>query len=78
MPTADEIAALVQANERWAATQGRERSGPGVYGPCSKRGYSSERRAREAHRKASWRFRAYLCDCGKYHVTNAEKAGRGE
>jgi hypothetical protein len=41
---------------------------------CTKRGYGSVEAVRKAHRKASWRVRAYVCeDCGQYHATNHEK-----
>lgn len=41
---------------------------------CFKRGYRSEREAKQAHRMVSWRFRAYRCpDCNLWHVTNQEK-----
>lgn len=41
---------------------------------CGKRGYPSERDARDAHRHASFRFRVYWCEqCQAWHVTAAEK-----
>lgn len=44
---------------------------------CSKRAYESKGQAKAAHRLCSWRFRVYRCpNCGKHHVTNAEKRGR--
>ena len=41
---------------------------------CGKRCYHSERQARAAHRRASYRIRAYFCAiCRAFHVTNSEK-----
>ena len=42
--------------------------------PCLKRGFTSKSAARQAHRGAHWRIRAYECGhCGAWHVANAEK-----
>jgi hypothetical protein len=44
---------------------------------CTKRGYGSVHALRMAHRRASWRVRAYFCEtCQAFHATNHEKAGR--
>lgn len=41
---------------------------------CTKRGYTSVEAVRRAHRRASWRVRAYWCAiCRLYHATNHEK-----
>jgi hypothetical protein len=41
---------------------------------CTKRPYGSVEAVRRAHRRASWRVRAYWCeDCRAYHGTNHEK-----
>lgn len=49
-----------------------------VQDPCGKRIYLSERAAKEAHRRASYRVRPYYCDrCRGWHVTNSEKRHSG-
>jgi hypothetical protein len=41
---------------------------------CTKRGYSSEHAAMDAHKFAGYRLRPYLCEhCNRWHVTNADK-----
>jgi hypothetical protein len=41
---------------------------------CLKRLFWSVTAARQAHRRASFRLRAYYCaSCHGYHVTNGEK-----
>ena len=41
---------------------------------CTKRGYSSEHAAMEAHKFAGYRLRVYLCErCNRWHTTNADK-----
>jgi len=41
---------------------------------CTKRGYSSEHAAMDAHKFAGYRLRAYLCEqCGRWHMANADK-----
>lgn len=42
--------------------------------PTGKRGYRSKKHATEAHARASYRLRAYLCpECSNWHVTNESK-----
>lgn len=45
---------------------------------CQKRGYQSERAARQAHQSAGWRFKLYKChECrGLWHMANGEKSER--
>lgn len=41
---------------------------------CGKRGYRSERLAKDAHKSFPWRIRTYRCpESGSYHATNHEK-----
>lgn len=41
---------------------------------CVKRVFLSKRHARLAHKRASWRVRAYWCDEHRgWHVTNEDK-----
>jgi hypothetical protein len=42
--------------------------------PTGKRSYRSRKHAMEAHRKASYRLRAYLChECSGWHTTHEER-----
>lgn len=44
---------------------------------CRKRQYESVETARAAHSRAGFRIRIYDCEeCGKMHVTNADKGWR--